>query len=738
MRTHPWRLLLRSHSRSKHLHLPTPPPLSLLHPIPPPHSSTPPLFQYPSFHRPFSSSSPQKQNPSKRKGSSNPFTVTAEIFSKSSTGDEFKLELDSNYIVITNGLVDRVLQHLGEKNPDAARRFFGYVLDRERERFSERSCYLMMDIIRSSGSAKEHSDFFKILREKRCVPSRLEARYGFESRDGGGSKYPFRDLMFVFEWFDMMGCMLVLLVIRQQVWGDWVEKRLRELDVSYSSELVSEILGMVKEEAAMMFFRWLQESNLFEHDERTYGTMLGVLGIMGTTNKGSIETFWRVANEMRGAGFGMSGEFYVNAWPDILERWPIEDAVDLYEFAMGFALKPSIRHCSELLGRVVEEVIELPNSELDVNLFHRVLKAFTEGGNALTDLNMDYVLQSLSIRRRSKIFTAMLIKKKKKILKAMEEMKKNPSQRTDSNNPVTITAEIFSKSSTSDEFKLELDSKDIVITQDLAERVLQHLGENPDASRRLFGYVSERERKRLSSVSCLLMLDILCSGGSAKEFWDLFEFMRKKDYGAGKRRISALKLEISGLGLEMLRLGSEMDGRWQTSLDERCYSFSALYYRPLFDEMACSLVCQVIIRQHLGVDGAEKRLRELDVSYSSELVSMILREFGGWNSEKAMRFFRWLQESNLFEHDGGTYNTMLGVLGPIRPGGSYCTETFSRVADEMKGAGFEMSENVTPGGSSPSVIRGGFPLDAMRDSLAVVALELEKRGKERSSSEGKK
>ncbi|KAE9449402.1 hypothetical protein C3L33_18692, partial [Rhododendron williamsianum] len=580
-------------------------------------------------------------SPSERKRTSNLVTVTAEIFSKSSTGDEFKLELDSNYIVITNGLVDRVLQHLGEKNPDAARRFFGYVLDRERERFSERSCYLMMDIIRSSGSAKEHSDFFKILREKRCVPSRLEARYGFESRDGGGSKYPFRDLMFVFEWFDMMACTLVLLVIRQQVWGDWVEKRLRELDVSYSSELVSEILGMVEEEAAMMFFRWLQESNLFEHDERTYGTMLGVLGIMGTTNKGSIETFWRVANEMRGAGFGMSGEFYVNAWPDLLERWPIEDAVDLYEFAMGFALKPSIRHCSELLGRVVEEVIELPNPELDMNLFHRVLKAFTEGGNALTDLNMDYLLKSLSIRRPT---------------------------------------EIFSKSSTSDEFKLELDSKDIVITQDLAERVLQHLD------------------------------------GSAKEFWDLFEFMRKKDYGAGERRISALKLEISGLGLEMLRLGSEMDGRWQTRWTR-----------------------DVIIRQHLGVDGAEKRLRELDVSYSSELVSMILREFGGWNSEEAMMFFRWLQESNLFEHDGGTYNTMLGVLGPKRPGGSYCTETFSRVADEMKGAGFEMSENVTPGGSSsPSVIRGGFPLDAMRHSLAVLALELEKRGKERSSSEGKK
>ncbi|KAF7129519.1 hypothetical protein RHSIM_Rhsim10G0062200 [Rhododendron simsii] len=723
MRTHPWRLLLRSHSRSKQLHLPTPLSLSLspLHPIPPSHSSTPPLFQYPSFHRPFSSSSPQKQqeqNPSEHKGSSNPVTVTAEIFSKSSTGDEFKLELDSNDIVITEDLVERVLQHLGEKNPDAARRFFGYVSDRERERFSERSCYLMLGILRSSGSAKEHSDFLKIMREKRCIPSELEQRYGFESRDGGGSNEDhFGHLMLVFESFNKMACILVCRVIRQQVWGDWVEKRLRKLDVSYSSELVSKILGDLirKEEeeeeaaAAMMFFRWLQESNSFEHDERTYGTMLRVLGIEGNTIKGRIETFWRVANEMRGAGFGLSGEFYDDSWSYLLLGWPLEDAVDLYEFAMGFALKPSIRDCVVLLRRVVEEVIELPNPEVDMNLFHRVLKAFTEGGNALTDLDMDDVLERLNRRVRCKILKATLNKKKKKILKAMEEMKKNPSKRRDSNNPVTVTAEIFSKSSTSDEFKLELDSKDIVITQDLAERVLQHLGENPDAARRLFGYVSERESKRLSAVSCLLMLGILCSYGSAKEIWDLFEVMRKKDYGAGRgrRRLSIFRLEteISGLESKMYGLGS--------SLDERCYNISRLYSCSSFDEMASSLVGQ-LIKRHLGVDGAEKRLRELDVSYSSELVSMILRELGslGNEGEEAMRFFRWLQESNLFEHDERTYNALLRVLGTRSPGGS-STETFRRVADEMRGAGFEMSEYVTLG--------GGF--------------ELKQRGEKRSSSD---
>ncbi|KAG5527816.1 hypothetical protein RHGRI_028677 [Rhododendron griersonianum] len=496
------------------------------------------------FHRPFSSSSPQKQheqNPSKGKDSSNTVTVTAEIFSKSSTGDEFKLELDSNDIVITEDLVERVLQHLGEDS-DAARRFFSYVSDRESERLSKGSCYLMLGILRSNGSAKEHWDLFKVMREKRCTT----------------------------------------------VWGDWVEKRLRNLDVSYSSELVSMILrelGLLrKEEEAMMFFRWLQESNLFEHDGGTYNTMLSVLGKKGSK---IIETFWRVADEMRGAGFGMSEELFshVVSWLDdtIHTSWVIE------------------------------------------------------------------------------------------FLKAMEEMKKKPSKRTDSNNSVTVTAEIFSKSSTRDEFKLELDSNDIGITQDLGERVLQQLGEYPDAARRFFGYVLERESKWLSKVSCLLMLGILRSYGSAKEFWDLFEVMRMKGY-------SVRSWEMYGLG----------------SCDEVGYmNFGELYFCSSFDEMACSLVRQVIEGE--WGDGPQKRLRGLDASYSSKLVSMILGKLreARWARYRILyseMFFRWLQESNLFEHDGETYNAMLTVLGTQLDRDRGSLDAFWRVVDEMTGAGFEMSE----------------------------------------------
>ncbi|KAI8534289.1 hypothetical protein RHMOL_Rhmol10G0078900 [Rhododendron molle] len=455
-----------------------------------------------------------------------------------------------------------------------------------------------------------------------------------------------------------MACMLVCQVIRRQVWGDWVEKRLRDLDVSYSSELVSMILrelGVLRKEEAMMFFRWLQESNLFDHDGGTYNTMLSILG-----NKGSkiIETFSWVAEETRGAGFGMSEELYshVLSWFDetIHTSWVIEDAVDLYELAMGGVFKPSIQDCFELLRRAVV-VTGLPYLEVDMNLFHRVIKTW--------ECN--------------------------KILKAMEEMKKNPSKRTDSNNPVTVTAEIFSKSSTRDEFKLELDSNDIGITQDLGERVLQQLGENPDAAQRFFGCVLERESKWLSKVSCLLMLGILRSYGSAKVFWDLFEVMRMKGYSVRSREMYGLR-----------------------SSDEVGYmNFGELYFCSSLDEMACSLVCQVIEGE--WGDGLQKRLRGLDVSYSSKLVSMILGKLreARWARYRILyseMFFRWLQETNLFEHDEETYNAMLAVLGTQLDRDRGSLETFWRVADEMTGAGFEMSEKCYWDVCSALVLVGRF------------------------------
>ncbi|KAG5527822.1 hypothetical protein RHGRI_028683 [Rhododendron griersonianum] len=383
MRPHPWRLLLllRFHSRSKHLHIPTP--LSLSHPLPPRHLSTP-LFHNPSF-RPFSSSELAIEPKD-----SDHVVVLTDIFSKSSTSDEIKLELDSNNIVITHDLVVRVLQSLGSA-PDAARRFFGYVSERENERLSSKSYNWMLGILGSNGCVKEFWDLVEVMRRKGYGVKKgasVRALERFEREGFGSDVEGLREIYASGSVDDSVEkvCSQVCKVVRGEVWGDEVEKCLRELNVSYSSELVSMVLGSLGSEPnkALIFFRWIQESNLFEHDEGSYNAMVRVLG-----REDCVEKFWRMADEMRGAGFEMARETYIEVLGQFVKRKMIKDAVDLYEFAMGDANKPSIQDFTFLLRKVVV------SKELDMDLFLKVIQAFTEGGNVLTDLNVYVVLKSL-------------------------------------------------------------------------------------------------------------------------------------------------------------------------------------------------------------------------------------------------------------------------------------------------------------------------------------------------------
>ncbi|KAA8530505.1 hypothetical protein F0562_005214 [Nyssa sinensis] len=199
-------------------------------------------------------------------------------------------------------------------------------------------------------------------------------------------------------------CLRVCKVIKQEVWGDEVEKRLREWNVAFSSDLVVmvlENLGM-EPNKALIFFRWIEESHLCEHDERTYNAMVRVLG-----REDCIEKFWRVVYEMRGAGYEMEMGTYIKVLGRFVDRKMIKDAVDLYEFAMCGANKPAVQDCTFLLRKIVV------SKELDMDLFLQVVKAFTVSGNVLMNSTLDAVLKSLtSVGRFGEC---------NKILKAMEE-----------------------------------------------------------------------------------------------------------------------------------------------------------------------------------------------------------------------------------------------------------------------------------------------------------------------------
>ncbi|XP_016487031.1 pentatricopeptide repeat-containing protein At3g02490, mitochondrial-like [Nicotiana tabacum] len=326
------------------------------------------------------------------KDSDHHITVLTDIFSKPNrNNDEIKLDLDSNSVVMTHDLVVKALRSFNTA-PDSARRFFNWVLENESERLSSKVYNYMLGILGSNGFAKEFWDMVEIMKSKGYGVSRgtfnrtierfekdklsgdvkkLKEFYGPELADNSSEEV----------------CSRVCKLIRGNVWGDDVEKQLRGLNLEFSSELITVVLEKLECESnkALIFFRWIEESGLFKHNERTINAMARVLG-----REESGEKFWRLVDEMKTAGFEMERETYNKVLENFVKRKMIKDAVDLYEFAMVGINKPSSQDCTFLLKKIVV------SKELDLDLFSKVLRVFTESGNSLTGANLNAILKSLT------------------------------------------------------------------------------------------------------------------------------------------------------------------------------------------------------------------------------------------------------------------------------------------------------------------------------------------------------
>lgn len=346
---------------------------------------------------------------------SDQIAVLTGIFSKPNrTSDEIKLDLESNNVTITHDLVMRALRSFNTA-PDAARRFFNWVKENESERLSSKVYNYMLGILGSNGFVKEFWSMVEIMKSKgygvsRGTFNRAMERFEKEKLNGDVEKLK---KLYSYELADNSSeevCSRVCKLIRRNVWGDDVEKQLRESKVEFSSELISMVLEKLQGETnkALILFRWIEESGLFKHNEQTFNAIARVLG-----REESNEKFWKLVDEMRTAGFEMERETYIRVLYNFVKRKMIKDAVDLYEFAMVGINKPSSEDCTFLLKKIVV------GKELDLVLFSKVVRVFTESGNSLTGANLDAILKSLtSVDRFGEC---------NKILKAMEDAGFTPS-----------------------------------------------------------------------------------------------------------------------------------------------------------------------------------------------------------------------------------------------------------------------------------------------------------------------
>ncbi|RVW44768.1 Pentatricopeptide repeat-containing protein, mitochondrial [Vitis vinifera] len=334
--------------------------------------------------------------------------VFTDIFSKPKGFDEIKNEVESSDIVVSHELVLKVLENL-ESNPEVARRVFDWVLRAESERLSSKSYNLMLGILGSNGLVSEFWDLVEVMKKKGYGVSKaayVKALENFEKEALGSDLEKLRGLFASGSVDNSIQkiCSRVSKIIRSEVWGDNVEGQLHNLKVTFSGDLVAMVLENLGLEPmkALIFFRWVEESDLIKHDKKTYNAMLRVLG-----REDCIERFWKVADEMRNAGYEMEVATYVKVVGRFYKRKMINEVVDLYEFAMSGANKPSMYDCTFLLRKIVVSKV------LDISLFSRVVRTYTEGGNILTKSMLDAVLKSLtSVGRFGEC---------NKLLKAMEE-----------------------------------------------------------------------------------------------------------------------------------------------------------------------------------------------------------------------------------------------------------------------------------------------------------------------------
>ncbi|XP_043692284.1 pentatricopeptide repeat-containing protein At3g02490, mitochondrial-like [Telopea speciosissima] len=319
--------------------------------------------------------------------------LLADIFSRSSSPNAIRGELESNRPSVTHEMALTVLKNLDE-SPEAARRFFDWVSETHNEKLSSKTYNLFLGILGRKDHVKEFWDLVEIMRKKGYGVSKstfVKVSENFEKEELASDLDKLKGL-FLSKSDDNSSeqiCSKVCKIIRQDEWSEDVQKRLRDLEVSMSSDLVAMVLERLSlyPVKALMFFRWIEANQSFKHNEQTYNAMAQVLG-----REDCIEKFWGIIDEMKVAGYEMEKETYLNVYQRFYKKKMIKEAVDLYEFAMMHGTsKPPNQDCTLLLKNIVTS-----KEDLDMDLFSRVVRIFTEGGgNALKQSTFDAVLKSL-------------------------------------------------------------------------------------------------------------------------------------------------------------------------------------------------------------------------------------------------------------------------------------------------------------------------------------------------------
>lgn len=231
--------------------------------------------------------------------------------------------------------------------------------------------------------------------------------------------------------------------------------------------------------------------------------------------------------------------------------------------------------------------------------------------------------------------------------------------------------DIFSSDDWPKHLEKELNDSNFVLTHVTVVYVLKKLSKEPKkASRFLKWAVGEKGFEPNSSIYSLV-LRIYANKDLMKEFWVTIKEMKEKGYYLDEETYRTISSTFRGLKME-----------------NEVTALRHFYERLIQENVMEDRVKEVVdvIKSHGWGEDVENKLEEMEITVSDNFMLRVFKELRGKGYPlKAHKFYKWVERSLDFKHNGVTYNGMLRVL---------CWEEsiaeFWDVLEEMKGADFEL------------------------------------------------
>ncbi|XP_027331971.1 pentatricopeptide repeat-containing protein At3g48250, chloroplastic-like [Abrus precatorius] len=207
------------------------------------------------------------------------------------------------------------------------------------------------------------------------------------------------------------------------------------------------------------------------------------------------------------------------------------------------------------------------------------------------------------------------------------------------------------------------------MTHETVLYVLKRLDKNPEKASCFFNWVVEKEWFRASSSAFSLIVRVLATKETMKQFWITLRMMNEKGFYLDEETY----LTIS-MGFKKAKMTNDS------------VALTHFYNRMIQENAKQSVVTKVvdIIAENEWGHEVMNELTKLQIQLSDNFLIRVLKELR-YHPSAAYNFFHWVGKQSSFEHNTVTYNAIARVLARTDS-----IEKFWSIIEEMKSVGHEL------------------------------------------------